>query len=291
MTHNPDLEMVHSLLASLAAQVVHIVIVDNGSSVDLAFHLQRHRNATLIELLALPENVGIAAAQNLGIERLKQRQIENVILFDHDSIPAPDMVRRLIDAADAKRALGVNVAAVGPRYLDSRQDNPPPFIRRQGFRVKRQTCASPDSVVEVSYLVASGCLIPTAVLDIVGGMQEDFFIDYVDIEWGLRAQMKGFKSFGVCGASMSHRLGEAPIRFLGRCIPLHAPLRHYYHFRNAIWLYRQGHLPFAWKVADGMRLLLKYGFYTLIASPRHLHWWMMTKGAWHGLIDRMGRHR
>ncbi|KON81109.2 glycosyltransferase family 2 protein [Azoarcus sp. PA01] len=290
VTYHPDREKLLRLLDSLTPQVARVVVIDNGSSPETLNWIAGYRSTTPLELIALRENRGIAAAQNAGIAHLRSLHAEYVILFDHDSVPAPDMVRRLWEAAEAKCAEGVAVAAMGPRYLDERQDNPPPFIRVEGIRVERQSCAAPDSVVEVSYLIASGCLIPMRVLDVVGDMKEDLFIDYVDIEWGLRARQKGFRSFGVCGATMGHDLGDQPIRFLNRKIPLHSPLRHYYHFRNAIWLYGQSELPLHWKIADGWRLLLKYGFYTLFARPRQRHWWMMTKGVCHGLAGRMGKY-
>jgi rhamnosyltransferase len=145
-----------------------------------------------------------------------------------------------------------------------------------------------DDVVEVDYLIASGSLIPLATLNAVGAMAEDLFIDYVDIEWGLRARGLGFRSYGVCAARMEHNLGEAPIRILGHSVPLHSPLRHYYHFRNAVWLYLNGNMPLHWKCADGWRLVLKYGFYTLFARPRLAHVRMMSRGILDGLRGRLG---
>lgn len=286
VTFHPVREKLGNLMAALMPQVAAIVVVDNGSSHDvLTWIAELHPS----RLIALGGNRGIAAAQNVGIAALRKQGVDYVVLFDHDSLPAPDMVRRLCDVARAKERAGVAVAAVGPRYLDARQQNPPPFIQISGMRVRRLPCLGQDSVVEVSYLIASGCLIPMRALDAVGDMCEPLFIDYVDIEWGLRAASRGYQSFGACGALMSHDLGDEPIRFLGRTVPLHSPLRHYYHFRNAVWLYRQGELPLTWKLADAWRLLQKYCFYTLFARPRHSHWWMMTKGVIHGLKGRMGR--
>ncbi|MFP3422342.1 hypothetical protein R0K19_23515, partial [Bacillus sp. SIMBA_161] len=90
-------------------------------------------------------------------------------------------------------------------------------------------------------------------------------------EWGLRAQARGFQSFGVYSAVMQHQLGDEPIYFRGRYIPVHSPLRHYYHFRNAVWLYRQSWLRSDWKIVDGLRLARKFGFYSLITPPRLKH--------------------
>lgn len=289
VTYHPELTKLEGLLGSLATQVNGVVVVDNGSSEAVLSCLNDRHYPVPLKLIALGDNKGIAAAQNAGIQYVLHQQAEYIILFDHDSHPEGDLVAKLKTVAEVKRTAGVKLAAVGPRYLDERQDNPPPFIQVRGLKVERQPCVTCDSVVEVDYLIASGCLIPVDTLVSVGVKEESLFIDYVDIEWGLRAKDKGFQSFGACAALMKHDLGDDPFVFFGKRYPNHSPLRHYYHFRNATWMYRQGWLPLHWKLADGWRLLLKYGFYTLFAKPRHKHWWMMSKGVWHGLTGRMGR--
>jgi len=289
VSYNPNLSKLAGLLESLASQVQGVVLVDNGSSETVVTWLFNKRFCLPFLVLPLGENLGIARAQNEGIRVAQESGASHIILFDQDSIPASDMVDKLIAAAQHQVAQGTKVGGVGPNYLDSRQANPPPFIKVSGLKIHRQLCTTPDTVVEVDYLIASGCLIPMATIDEVGGMREDFFIDYVDIEWGLRAKVKGFQSFGVCGAIMAHDLGDEPIKFLGKRYPLHSPLRHYYHFRNAVWMYRQSWLPFQWRLTDGLRLILKFGFYTLFAKPRSRHLGMMIKGVLHGLSGRMGR--
>jgi rhamnosyltransferase len=285
VTYNPALEVLEKLLDALVPQVAFVVLVDNGSHSDLAVWNQG-RYSVPVEVLLQGENKGIAAAQNIGIQWARNRGAGFVLLMDQDSIPAPDMVDKLM-ASIAKQTLP---AAAGPRYLDERQNNPPPFLRVQGLRLERCACSSETSVVPVDYLIASGCLIPMSVLDKVGGMRDDLFIDYVDIEWGLRASHQGFQSYGVCSAHMQHSLGDHPTKFFGKNIPLHNPLRHYYHFRNAVILYKTPWVPLNWKVVDGWRLCLKYVFYSLFTKPRRAHWRMMTLGVWHGLVGRAGKH-
>ena len=288
VTYNPDLEVLDRLLERLVAQVSEIVIVDNGSTRDIGAWLDEKQRPGC-ELQALGVNRGIAAAQNIGIELAIKRDASYVILFDQDSLPGTDMIARLVGAAEMLLASGSKLAAVGPRYLDRRQNNPPPFIRVRALRVERLDCVDMTTVVEVDYLVASGCFIPTSTLKVVGGMREELFIDYVDIEWGLRARRYGFKSHGVCAAEMEHSLGEEPIVFCGRRIPVHSPLRHYYHFRNAVWLYKQKWVPVNWRMTDAFRLIRKYVFYSLFAKPRLQHAKMMSLGISHGLVSRMGK--
>ena len=290
VTYEPDLAALDGLLHALRQQLTKLIVVDNGSTLDVEKSIDPDQLSGLwCQVIRLHSNMGVAAAQNLGIELARKAGGDFVILFDQDSAPAPDMVPKLLDVATTKSLKGGKVAAVGPRYSDERQNNPPPFLKIRGITVERQACHDMHSVVEVDYLIASGSLIPMSTLDAIGGMREDLFIDYVDIEWGLRAKEAGFQSFGVCGALMQHDLGDEPIEFFGRKIPNHSPLRHYYHFRNAVRLYCEAGLPWNWKIADGWRLLLKYGAYTLLAKPRHKHWWMMSRGIVHGLTGRMGK--
>lgn len=284
VTYQPILEVLEQLLGALVPQVTSVVVVDNGSHSDLAAW-NRERVTNPVELLQLGVNRGIAAAQNVGIQLARDRGAGFVLLMDQDSVPAPDMVEKLLSVLSEHPL----PAAAGPRYLDARQDNPPPFIRVHGLRLERCACATEKSVVPVDYLIASGCLIPMSVLDKVGGMRDDLFIDYVDIEWGLRARHHGFQSYGVCPAHMQHSLGDHPIKFFGKSIPLHSPLRHYYHFRNAVLLYKESWVPLNWKLVDGWRLCLKYIFYSLFAKPRLAHWRMMTLGVWHGLVGKTGK--
>lgn len=284
VTYHPSIRVLSQLLDTLRPQVTSLILIDNGSSVDLAAW-NNERGKQENDVVQLGENRGIAIAQNVGIQWARNRGAQFVLLMDQDSIPAPDMVEKLISAISEQP----NPAAAGPRYLDERQNNPPPFIQVQGLRLKRCACSTMESVMPVDYLISSGCLIPMSVLDKIGSMREDLFIDYVDIEWGLRAQHYGFQSFGVCAAQMQHCLGDHPIKFLGKNISLHSPLRHYYHFRNAVLLYKEKWVPLNWKLVDGWRLLLKYGFYSLFAKPCTAHFRMMTLGVWHGILGKAGK--
>lgn len=287
VTYEPNVGALRELLEALRPQVADIVVVDNGSKIDVAQHV-RNWGGKIATCLALLSNLGIAAAQNKGVLWAKARGASHVIFFDQDSRPSVNMVETLLAAHSAKEAEGHKIAAVGPRYVDSRRYIPPPFLRVRGLRLQRSDCAY-ENITEVDYLISSGSLISTATLNAVGGMAEPLFIDYVDIEWGLRARQFGFECFGVCNATMEHTLGEEPARFFGFRFPVHSPLRHYYHFRNAVYMYWWMTLPRNWKIVDGSRLVLKYLFYSFVTKPRRKHCFYMTKGIWDGLRGHMGK--
>ena len=96
---------------------------------------------------------------------------------------------------------------------------------------------------------------------------------------------------GVCDARMQHELGDTPIRFMGKHLPDHSPLRHYYLFRNALLLQRMPHIGWRWKVVDAYQTVMKYGFYALVATPRLPRIRMMNRGLWDGLLGRGGAYR
>jgi rhamnosyltransferase len=288
VTYYPDFILLRQQLTSLVPQVTAVVIVDNGSSDDLVeWNAQEEFAAT--DVIALGENAGIATAHNTGIRWARNRQADFVLLMDQDSIPAPDMVKQLLAVAAAYPSL----AAAGPRYWDERQaargSKLTAFIRLEGLQLKRCPCDAEDAVIPVSYLVSSGCLIPMAVLDKVGDMRDEFFIDYVDFEWGLRAAQQGLQSYGVCAAHLQHRLGDSHIKFFKKHVPLHSSVRHYYLLRNAVILYKEPWVLLRWKIADGVRLLLKCFFYVTFAKQRLTHSRMMLLGVWHGLLGKTGK--
>jgi rhamnosyltransferase len=287
VTYNPEPKVIARLLDVLAPQVNSIVIVDNGSGSDLSLLGNLSNCAT--EVLYLRENRGIATAQNIGIQWARARGAEFVLLMDQDSEPAADMVAQLSGAFSSLRATGHKVACVGPFYSDSRHGDLSPFVRLERMRFRRITCGSAAAFVPVDFVISSGCLIPLSVLDAVGGMQDDLFIDYVDIEWGLRAAREGYQSYGVCAARMEHSLGGEPIKFFGRIFPSHSPLRGYYRFRNGILLLKQPWVRWMWKLTDVKRLLVLYAFFAILSKPRLDHLKMMSLGVWHGLIGKTGK--
>lgn len=288
VTYHPEFERLVALLARLHAQVDSIVVVDNASPESFRARLSARKMEGL-ESIFLDKNLGIGAAQNIGVRRAKTRGATHVLLLDQDSLPAPDMVARLIDALRTCEAGGRRIAAVGPRIMDDRLRRVRSFRQVKLLSKRRDLCGDNQAIVSVDYLIASGCLIPMSIYDLVGLMREDLFIDYVDIEWGLRAKLRGFESIGVCAARMGHELGDEPINLIGRTFPVRAPLRHYYMFRNAIWIYSRMPFPLTWKVIDGWHLFAKYWFYICFARPRRDHFHMMTLGIWHGAKGKLGK--
>ena len=274
-------------IGRLGTQVEKIVIVDNGSPPEVMRRLER-ACADTIDWVVLSENRGIAAAQNIGIERARISGATYVLLLDQDSDPDSHMVAMLRRTADDMEARGVRFGLLAPVFIDQRRSELACFFRFVGLRMLRFGCAPGEDIVMTDAAIASGALIPLQALTEIGGMDEKLFIDLVDIEWCLRAVSRGWCLYGVCNAVLYHCLGEKPGSVFGRRMTHHGPLRFYYFFRNAVWLFRRNYVPAAWKIAVTGQLLRRYLLYPLLFKPRLDYLRMMSLGIWHGLRGQLG---
>ncbi|KZC24501.1 glycosyl transferase family 2 [Rhodanobacter thiooxydans] len=289
VSYQPDLAAIADLLGRVMPQVGAVALVDNASGGDWQAAIGELLAAHGGALLGQPRNIGLAAAQNVGIDWARARGFRHVLLLDQDSEPGADMVAALWRALQVLSAAG-KVAAVGPRFHDPREHRDAPFVRI-GFPLNRkQWCAADTPSVACDFLISSGMLIPLAVLDRVGPMDAGLFIDNVDLEWGFRARAQGYALHGVCAATMYHRLGDGrrALPFGRGRIVVHGSLRLYYMMRNRLLLYRLPHTPRTWVAQDLPRVLAKLFLFGVLVGPRWRNLRCMLRGLHDGLRGRRG---
>lgn len=290
--YRPTLPQLGALLDAIAPQVAGVLVVDNGPDTTLGDWLASRRQRDCVHV-PMDGNVGVATGHNAGLDVARERGASHVVLFDQDSLPASDMIGKLSAAMRSAAGKGYRVASAGPYFHDPRDGMYYPFIRLNGWKIERVREPDEQSWCRADYLITSGCLISMNAIDEIGGMEDNLFIDYIDIEWGLRARAKGFVNLGVFDANMEHDLGDLPRRYLsGRLrVPMHSPLRHYYHFRNALALYRRAYIPLRWRLNDGYRLVLKGVFYSFFVGNGSAQRKMIWKGLRDGLSGVVGVYR
>ncbi|WP_200550481.1 glycosyltransferase family 2 protein [Kosakonia sp. LAM2021] len=285
VTFYPQQNRLSALISALEGQVNNIFIIDNSPD-DPAILLSMASSDVVVHPLG--KNVGIAQAQNIGIKMSKERGAKDIILFDQDSIPSATLVSELLAARECAARDGVTVAAVGPVHFDLDSGLPSRFVRTQGLALK---LIKPDfkSVWFIAdFIIASGSLISLEVLEEVGLMCDELFIDCVDIEWGYRAQAQGLACVIAQGAKMDHKIGDKPLILLGRQITTHAPVRHYYFFRNVMLLLKRNYIPIGWKLNVSAKSLAQAIIFTLLLKPRYTHFKYIAKGFIDGILGRTG---
>ena len=286
VTFNPDLHVLEAQFKRLAEEGVKVVVVDNHSvSIN---DISKLASTHLFEVIALPANRGVAAAHNAGIEYVQSKGGKYLIFLDQDSIPEKNAFVALVESFfsfDPSQKAG----AVGSSYTLQAGNKGSSFVRFGWFHFEKIFCdLSSSTLHEVDFLISSGTFIPVSVVEDVGAMREELFIDHVDTEWFLRAKYKGYRFYGCCSARLAHALGERTIRiWFGRwrTVPVHKGFRYFHTFRNSIWLYKQKYAPGKWVSADIMRLIYIFIFSSLFVSPRGENIKWMFKGLSAGLKD------
>ncbi|KYJ99903.1 glycosyltransferase family 2 protein [Microbacterium sp. CH1] len=265
-------------IASLNAQVDKVIVVDDGSH-SLGRLGLRDPDVVTIEL---EENVGIAAALNVGLDKARELGATHVLTMDQDSSLPGEYVREALQHLHRLQARGFRVAAVSPA--------------RFGEFLVSTTPGTPHPRDPIQ----SGQVVPMAVFDEVGGFDERLFIDGVDTEFTLRARGAGYEFWVLPGADMDHSLGEKiPVMVFGRHLTLfgkkrnhyyHAPFRTYYAVRNGLvlWrLHRRGNL--GWLTRRTLALFWVTALGIVLSSDRDAQFIATVHGLGDGMRMRLGR--
>ncbi|TWR92320.1 glycosyltransferase family 2 protein [Pseudomonas saxonica] len=276
--YKPDLVVLQRLLLSVIDQVKVIYIIDNTPSADLDDY-SSIMSASKIRYHPLYDNLGIAFAHNKGFELAKINSNTHVLLLDQDSELSEGTVATLLTEERKLIETGIKVAAIGPVFIDDKTgDAAPVLISTILGTAKAKVDFKSQFPVQSTYIISSGSLIQLETIDAVGGMQEDLFIDWVDIEWGERASLLGYNSYLSPLVSMKHSIGDEFVRLLGRKITLHSDFRNYFIVRNAIYLALWSSL----RIQSRFQFLRKVPYYLLcytLTSDKKIYSFKLLCGA------------
>jgi rhamnosyltransferase len=270
VTYNPDIALLNRQINSLYNQVQCIVMVDNGSSNadELKKYYKTKQSDKKQDILIIwnSKNMGLGYAQNEGIKEAIKNGASDILLLDQDSVLMEDFITNLLASRKELQDQNIKVGAIGPVYYSEVTNQIYPITKFWGPFIKRiEPSIKPE---EASFLIASGCFINTSVLKDVGLMNEDLFIDCIDVDWSFRAQAKGYKLYASPKAAMMHTIGEKRMNVAGRSIAVHSPLRRYYLFRNSIFMVRNKDIPIGYKIREITFNTLRLIVYFSVSSDR-----------------------
>jgi len=284
VTFHPSAEITENI-AALRGQVDEIIIVDNGSGDGSKELLGQQAQLSGVSIIYNQENLGIAAALNMGVRLAKAAGHQWIMTFDQDSKVTPGMIGVILDAYEAYPEKE-KVASMSPRYR-----------HKQTGKVYGNSPDSPDKEVlpyaEVLMVMTSGNLIRSSIFDVVGYFNEALFIDYVDNEFCLRCSVHGYRILEVKDAFLEHSIGYPTQHKLLWKTPIssnHSALRRYYIARNSIYTYRKFMFTHPmWVLKDAYGLLKVLTVLVLFEADRKQKLAAIIRGVIHGLSGRMGK--
>ena len=283
VSYEPEATTLRGTVESLFPQVEHLFVVDNGSQIDPVdlLDLKGEEGLTIIRL---DENLGIAAAQNVGIAAARDARADFVVLSDQDTVYPQGAISRLIKVFER----WPKAAAVVPLFNDVNKSS------SDGFILENSCLFSPTPVAggehRLLQAIASGKVIRLSTLEDIGTMDESLFIDWVDLEWCWRARHKGYQVIGSGDVEIRHSLGDTSRNIGYREVNLRSPLRHYYITRNAFSLaLRTPYLSIVMRCILFVRSL-RYPFaFPILSQPRWRNFCAVTAGIMDALLGRLGK--
>ena len=254
---------VTALLTELSRQCDAVTVVDNGSDSAAVTALRASCRATGAELVAMPANLGIAKAQNIGVARAMTSSPDFILLSDQDSLPAENMTALLVEAIEEDE----RIAATGPLPSEDREGADELVYIDRGWSPKRATKEELSRPrLDAAFLLASGCLIR------------------------VRARRAGWRLVAVPAARLNHSLGDEVVRLPGRAQPIHvhSPIRNYYIVRNTIALVKWNGFPVRWRIRYTYWAAKYAVFNSFMAGRGPERRRLIARGLRDGVLGRLG---
>lgn len=240
VSYNPDIKRLTKNYRLLKEQGFEVIVVDNGSNIDLEEYLPKN------DLIKLGENKGIATALNVGMQGAKERSGSWVLSLDQDTEVASNLLTEYSKHIDLQE-----VGALSPRII------------RRGEKEKEYT----KNIEEIERCPTSGFFMTIELWETIGGYDDWMFIDYVDYDICRRIKNSGLHIYKINTTYIIQELGKLEVNSffdsLGRTLHIHklrnfakvynhSPVRNYYFVRNALY--------YMYKYKDYINLRYERGF-------------------------------
>jgi rhamnosyltransferase len=290
VTYFPDTASIESL-RKISNLCDKLIVIDN-TPIDTPSDFPRFKNVTIRKF---PENVGLAAALNRGIRLAGQEDYENIFLLDQDSRPPIDFFKEMLIFKSKIDSMITNCALYVPNFYDRNSRTFAKFPLLTRFTLKHATCAEIQSgpCRPATIAITSGTLMTYSGYKEIGPLRDDYFIDFVDNEYCLRAHKLGYRIAVNCNMTLDHAIGTRSVhKFFGVTIKpnFHSSLRRYYIARNGI----RTALDYAYYYPSYVFLILARMIHEslsilLFEGNKHRKLRAMIYGIYHGIMGRMGK--
>lgn len=155
-----------------------------------------------VEVVRAPRNLGYAGGMNLGLETVRSRDVDLVLLLTHDARLRPGALDALLAAAETAPEFGV----LGPELVMAGTEIPFSFggiTRRNGSNAHlRERPPGAGEIVECDWVDGGTMLVRAADLAAVGGFDDRLFAYFEESDLCLRIRRAGSR-VGVVPAALA----------------------------------------------------------------------------------------
>jgi rhamnosyltransferase len=272
-----------SNLFKARAACPEVVAVDNSPEEDVRLHEDLRRQG--IAVIFNRNEGGLAGAYNKGAEVLLDRQCDLIFLLDQDSEIEAEFFDGMIRAATA---LSTDAFLIGPKIYEVALNKCMPVIppgKRfpKPFRIDEQT----EGFFPTLCIISSGSAVSAAAYRLLGPFRDDYFIEYVDIEYSLRARSRGVPVY--MNAAVVLRQTNGRIERRGKWFTTnHAASRRYYIARNSVHCLREHRSQCGLHWLSGLMMIREAICVLLLDSQKLRKLTAIASGYLDGLFGRLG---
>jgi len=197
-------------LASVRRQTYRdfeVILVDNGSSDGSVEWVQSEYPE--VQVLPLASNRGFCGGNNAGIRAARGAY---VVLLNNDTEVEPSWLGELVRHIQSDSTIAAcdsKILYFGQR--DTIWSAGATYTIAGSANFRGQGCRDAEFVepAEVFTAVACSAIYPRRILDEIGGLDEDFFVGYEDVDWSFRARLRGYRIVNVPSSRVYHKVSAS----------------------------------------------------------------------------------
>ncbi len=215
--YNPNYEVIENINTYLN-QVDLLYVIDNSENVNCEI-VNKIKYLDKVKYISFNKNLGIAKALNIAAETAIENGYHYLLTMDQDSKAPLNLVSACVSIFEGSN----NVGLVTPLHA-----------HKYGTHIK------PIGKTEkVTIAMTSGNLISLDAYKKVGGFDEDYFLDYIDIEYCFKLHLHHYDVIRINDLVLAHNEAAfTEISIFNKKVHPHnhKPFRWYYKTRNILLL-------------------------------------------------------
>ncbi len=177
-----------------------------------------------VEYYQNPQNMGLCASVNHGFKLAEEKGADWVLVMNPDGTFQNDAISIYREFISKERT--ENVAIIAPR-----------------FNIDRRKKVAGTGYVDIKYPDMTGCLYSIKILNKLGYYDENTYFYGLDLEYCLRVIKAKYRIVECSEAVLNHNPAETyEVKIIGKTIlkvGKDVPLRYYYQFRSAHYIFRK----------------------------------------------------
>jgi len=269
--YNPGQNVIENII-SYINQINYLFIIDNSENPNQTLTEFSNSNH-MVKYIFNNANLGVAESLNIAAKKAIEAKYSFLLTMDQDSMAPPDLVLSQLKIFQNSANIGI----VSPLHSN-----------RFGTHIKPSKESS-----NVMSVMTSGNLLNLDAYQKVGGFCDDFFIDYVDIEFCFKLNYNKYKIVRLSNIILEHNEADITKKkiFSKKIYPTNnAPFRMYYKTRNLLYLRER------YKKTNSHLLKEEYKIYLrnvvkilLFEKQKFLKFKMIIIGGWDYFNRKKGR--